>query len=204
MQKFFFKESPKKGSTCAHESYCNGRLASFHTSAQSEQMTQFIRQTLGGGSSTNSDYWIGLRKHCKGWGSIVPSYQLINTGETVRWSLFKTAPLLGKIFHPIHMKTGLRASLIMKMTKTVSEHMSYQMNRPLVRMANSLGMMNIVRIMQNLFVNNTWKIIINQQINGCPQENHQQLVAKRDGKSMEADAMHFLVIKIVTQTIEQR
>ena len=33
-------------------------------------MTQFIRQTLGGGSSTNSDYWIGLRKHCKGQGSI--------------------------------------------------------------------------------------------------------------------------------------
>ena len=62
--------SPEEGSTCAHESYCNGRLASFHTTDQSEQMVDFIRQTLGGGSSTNSDYWIGLRKHCKGWGSI--------------------------------------------------------------------------------------------------------------------------------------
>ena len=102
------------------------------------------------------------------------------------------------------MKTGPRTSLNMKMTKTVSEHMSYQMNRPLVPMANSHGMMNIVKIMQNLFANNTWKIIINQQINGYQQESHQQLVAKKDGKSMEAVAMHFLAIKIVTQIIEQR
>ena len=92
----------------------------------------------------------------------------------------------------------------MKMTRTVSEHMSCQMIRLLVRMENSLGMMNIVKIMQNLYANNIWKTIINQQINGYQQESHQQLVVKRDGKSMEADAMPFSVIKIVTQIIEQR
>ena len=102
------------------------------------------------------------------------------------------------------MKTGLVASLNMKMTRTVSEHLSCQMIRLLDRMVNSHGMMNIVRIMQNLYANNIWKTITNQQINGYQQESHQQLVVKRDGKSMEADAMPFSVIKIVTQIIEQR
>ena len=102
------------------------------------------------------------------------------------------------------MKTGLRASLNMKMTRTVSEHMSYQMIRLLVRMVNSRGMMSIVKVMQNLYANNIWKTIINQQINGYQQASNQQLDAKRDGKSMEADAMPFSVTKIVTQIIEQR
>ena len=92
----------------------------------------------------------------------------------------------------------------MKMTRTVSEHMSYQMIRLLVRMVNSRGMMSIVKVMQNLYANNIWKTIINQQINGYQQESHQQPVAKRDGKSMEADATPFSVIKIATQIIELR
>ena len=92
----------------------------------------------------------------------------------------------------------------MKMTKTVSEHMSYQMNRPLVPMANSLGMMNIVKIMRNLFVSNIWKTITNQRTNGYRQDNHPQVVVKRVGKSMEVDAMLCLGTKIATQIIERR
>ena len=71
-------------------------------------------------------------------------------------------------------------------------------------MGNSHGMMNIVKIIRNLFVSNIWKTITNQQTNGYRQDNHHQGVVKRDGKSMEVDAMPCLGTKTVTQIIARR
>ena len=77
-------------------------------------------------------------------------------------------------------------------------------NHLLVPMENLHGMMSIVKIMQNLFVSSTYKIIISRQINGSQQDNRQQLAVKEDGKSMLVDVMPFLETKIVIQITIQK
>ena len=119
-------------------------------------------------------------------------------------SLTKTVHLPGKIFHLMRMKIGQKANPNMRMTRIALEHMNEMTNHLLVPMENLHGMMSIVKIMQNLFVSSTYKIIISRQINGSQQDNRQQLAVKEDGKSMLVDAMLYLETKIVIQITIQK